>query len=147
MWNNSFLCDGYDSLCWCITAHQGLSTIHWSSHDEWTTFQSGATFRHFRRDGDEVTKRHVQSAQEDSRWTFFQSGVPLPEEDVAGYDVRRKRDRLNEKRVAELLARLGAQPWREDFYALPGKIFVVERLSLPPTISQKSREDVLRTRT
>src|SRR4051812_10418130 len=24
LWNNSFLCDGYDSLCWCLTAHHFL---------------------------------------------------------------------------------------------------------------------------
>lgn len=144
MWNNSFLCDGYSSLCWCITAHQGLPTLHWSSHDDWTTFQSGSIFQHCRKDGDEVAKRHVQAAQEDSRWTFFQSGEPLPEEDVPGYEARKKSDRLNETRVMELLNRLGARPWREDFYDLPGRIFVMERLDMPSTISRRSRDDVLK---
>jgi hypothetical protein len=44
LWNNSFLCDGYDSLCWCLTSHHDLTTIHWAAHDDWTTFQSGASF-------------------------------------------------------------------------------------------------------
>jgi hypothetical protein len=30
LWNNSFLCDGYDSLCWCLTSHHDLTTIHWA---------------------------------------------------------------------------------------------------------------------
>lgn len=41
LWNNSFLCDGYDSLCHCLTKNHGLTTVHWSAHDEWTSFQSG----------------------------------------------------------------------------------------------------------
>src|SRR6185503_5189563 len=40
LWNNSFLCDGYDSLCHCLTMNHRLTTVHWSAHDEWTTFQS-----------------------------------------------------------------------------------------------------------
>jgi hypothetical protein len=34
LWNNSFLCDGYDSLCWCLTSHHDLTTIHWAAHDD-----------------------------------------------------------------------------------------------------------------
>src|SRR5215813_6159130 len=36
LWNNSFLCDGYDSFCWCLTSRHRLTTLHWSAHDEWT---------------------------------------------------------------------------------------------------------------
>ena len=46
LWNNSFLCDGYDSLCWCLTSNHKLTTIHWSAHDQMTSFQPGATFHH-----------------------------------------------------------------------------------------------------
>src|SRR5262245_38651700 len=42
LWNNSFLCDGCDSLCWCLTKNHRLITMHWLAHDKWTTFQSGA---------------------------------------------------------------------------------------------------------
>src|SRR5262245_61810685 len=35
LWNNRFLCDGYDSLCWCLTNNHALTTIHWFAHDEW----------------------------------------------------------------------------------------------------------------
>jgi hypothetical protein len=121
-----------------------LTTVHWSAHDEWTTFQSGATFHHRRWDGSAVVERSVRAMQEDKRWLFFQSGPPLPEEDVGGYEVRRKRDRLNEARVAELLARLGASPWSEEFYALPEKrCFVLRRVQAPPSAIHKRPSEVL----
>lgn len=145
LWNNSFLCDGYDSLCWCLTNNHGITTMHWSAHDEWTTFQSGAVFYYRRRSGFDIVERYVQTFQEDKRWLFSQSGEPLPEEDVAGYATRRKRDRLNEERMSQLLARLGAFPWQEQFYALPQiKAFVLRRIDAPSTITRKERDEVLR---
>jgi len=146
LWNNSFLCDGYDSLCWCLTAHHGLTTIHWSAHDGWTSFQSGATFTHRRRLAGQVVERTVHAGQTDNHWDFITVGQPLPEEDLDGYAARRKRDRLNEERVSALLARLGAKPWQEGFYALPqSRVFVMRRVNPPRTVARRSRADVLRT--
>lgn len=145
LWNNSFLCDGYDSLCWCLTAHHGFTTIHWSAHDGWTSFQSGATFAHRRLVDGKVVERIVYAGQTDSRWDFRAVGQPLPEEDVAGYEARCKRDRLNEERISALLSRLGAAPWREQFYALPQtSVFVVRREKPPATVTRRSEADVLR---
>lgn len=145
LWNNSFLCNGYDSLCLGLTKKYGLTTVHWSAHDEWTSFQSGAAFCYRRRTGASVIERGVQVAQEDRRWHFFESGDPLVEEDVEGYRVKRTRDRLNEARVAELLAALGARPWHEDYYALESTpAFVLERSNAPATILRRQRADVLR---
>ena len=147
LWNNSFLCDGYDSLCWCLTKNQGFTTVHWSAHDEWTTFQSGACFQHRRREGSTVVERIVQVMQEDKRWLFHESGPTLPEEDVGSYRARRKRDRLNEELVARLLARLGASPWSEEFYAVPERrCFVLRRLQPPATIIRRPASEVVRAR-
>lgn len=130
LWNNSYLCNGYDSLCWCLTKNHGLTTVHWSAHDEWTSFQSGATFVHRRRIGGEVSERSAHAAREDKRWVFFTSGDPLPEEDLEAYGARRKRDRLNEEKISKLLSRLGASPWLETFYAVQDiRAFVVHRES------------------
>lgn len=146
LWNNSFLCDGYDSLCWCLTKNHGLTTVHWSAHDETTTFQSGATFQHRLWDGAAMLERFVQAAQEDKRWSFYQSGDPLPEEDTPPYAATRKRDRLNEV-VAQLLGRLGASPWREEFYALPEqRCFVLQRPAAPETVLRRSVSEVVRVR-
>ena len=145
LWNNSFLCDGYDSLCWCLTDRHALTTLHWFAHDEWTTMQAGAGFTHRRRDGARVVERSVYCAQEDATWHFHAAGPPLPEERLEQYSARRKRDRLNEGGMIDLLRRLGADPWTDTFYAVPeGRIFTLERLDVPPTITVRAREEVLR---
>jgi hypothetical protein len=145
LWNNSFLCDGYDSLCYNLTKNHGLRTLHWSAHDHWTSFQSGALFVHRQRNGGELVERSVYVVQEDKRWSFGAVGYPLPEEDLHSYEARRKQDRLNEQRLASFLARLGAQPWLEQFYALPEiQVFVLRREAPPTTITRRSVDDVLR---
>ena len=84
-------------------------------------------------------------AREDKRWFFYQSGDPIAEEDVAAYDAKRKRDRLNEHQVALLLARLGAKPWSEEFYALPEQpCFVLRRAQVPAAVITRPRAAVLR---
>jgi hypothetical protein len=71
--------------------------------------------------------------------------VPLPEEDVPSYGTRRKRDRLNERAVIELLARLGASPWSESFYATGERLcFVLRRLHPPDTIIRRRASEVVR---
>jgi hypothetical protein len=144
IWNNSFLCNGYDSLCHCITKKHSLRTLHWSAHDDWTTFQSGAQFIHRLPLEASMQVRSVQVAQTDNHWDFYASGPQLPEEDTEGYSVRRKRDRLNEQRIHDLLERLGASPWSDEFYAFPeGRTFVINRTRYPSTVSRRSVEQVL----
>jgi hypothetical protein len=104
LWNNGFLCNGYDTLCLGLTRHHGLTTVHWCAHDATTTFQPGASFCHQRRQGTDVVERRVTVASDDGRWHFFASGEPLPEEQPAAYAARRTRGRLDERLVAELLA-------------------------------------------
>lgn len=145
LWNNSFLCQGYDSLCWCLTKNHGLTTVHWSAHDESTTMQAGAEFCHRRRNGAAVVERSVQVAREDRRWLFQQSGDPLPEEDVRSYGARRTRDRLDEALMAQFLGRLGASPWSEGFYAVPGqRTFTLRRARVPANIIRRPASDVVR---
>jgi len=142
LWRNSFLCDGSDSICLPLTRQHGLTTIHWSAHDDWTTFQSGAMFHYRRNSAVGLVERRVQAAQTDKRWDFFEQGEPLPEEDIEGYSARRKRDRLNEKRVIELLARLDAHPWDERFYALSKqKVFCLSR-PLPAKAIRRAPDEV-----
>jgi hypothetical protein len=144
LWYNTFLCDGYDSLCWNLTSNHHLTTVHWSAHDEWTTSQSGALLTHRRHDGTKMIERTVQAAQQDKAWHFYAIGQPLEQEDVAAYEARRKRDRLNERSLLSLLNKLGAEPWSEDFYALPEEeTFVIRRPSTAPSVIRRSREEVL----
>jgi hypothetical protein len=92
-----------------------------------------------------MVERSVHAGQEDTRWTFDASGEPLPEEDVASYRARRKRDRLNETVVIQLLGRLGASPWSEEFYALPEqRSFVLRRPEAPATVIRRRASEVVR---
>jgi hypothetical protein len=136
LWNNSFLCDGYDSLCHCLTANHGLSTIHWSSSDQDTVFQAGSSFTFRKQTESGVTERSVHCSKNDERWEFHAFGEPLPEEDLASYAARRTRDRLNEKGMLGLLERLGGRPWDDEFYRA-GEAFRIERVAYPDKIILK----------
>ena len=145
LWNNSFLCDGYDSLCANLTSRHGLTTIHWSAHDTWTASQSGAHFTHRKLVDGAVIKRSVAAAQNDKSWAFEAYGEALPEENLVEYEARRKRDRLNEGTLMALLERLGARPWCGNFYALPEQeCFSIHRPFPPSTVLARPRSEVLR---
>ena len=144
LWNNCFLCDGYDSLCLCLTKNHRLTTVHWSSHDDWTTFQSGSRFIHRRFFGGRIAERSVHTAQDDKRWHFYASGDPLPEEDTSVYSAPRKQDRLNEKAMAALLSRFGAAPLSDEFYTVnDSPAFVLQRTNPPPTVLRRPRSEVV----
>jgi hypothetical protein len=143
LWNNSWLCDGYDSLCHCLTKNHGLTTMHWSAHDQDTTFQSGAAFTYRVRRNGAVAERSVHCGRQDDRWSFHEQGAPLPEEDLRAYESRRKRDRLNERILLSLIERLGANPWDEAFYDLPSqKCYVLQRKSYPSAITRRHPTEV-----
>lgn len=144
LWNNSFLCDGYDSLCYCLTLNHQLTTLHWSAHDTTTTFQARAHFCHRSANDAQMTERQVHVGVNDGNWSFFESGAPLSEEHIINYGARRKKDRLNEESLLQLLGRLGAMPWDEQFYSLPGECFVIRRTSPPVTVLRRSKDQVLR---
>lgn len=133
LWNNSFLCDGYDSLCSNLTRVDGLTTLAWSASDIDAVFQAGARFCHRRRQDGEIIERTVQAASNDGKWRFFEIGEPpLPEEELGRYAARRIADRMNETVLMELFERLGARPWQEDFYAVADQpCFRFERLAKP----------------
>lgn len=142
LWNNSFLCDGYDSLCWCLTQQHQLTTIHWSAHDQPTSFQPGASFTH-RTMRETLVERTVSVACNDGRWRFDQVGAPLAEEDLVSYQAKRISERLNERSMTALLSRLEATPWSDEFYAIGQRYFAVERIDVPLTISRRSPGAVL----
>lgn len=137
LWNNSYLCDGYDSLCWCLTANHGLTTLHWRSSDEDAVSQAGSSFTFRNRSGSGLNERSVYCCKNDERWEFGAAGEPLPEEDLAAYSARRLRDRFNAKGMMRLLAKLGARPWDDEFYR-GGEAFRIERIDYPDTISRKA---------
>lgn len=136
LWNNSFLCDGYDSLCHCLTSNHGMTTVHWQSSNDDAVFQAGSLFTVRRQSASGLVKRSVYCGKNDLTWVFHESGEVLPEEDTAAYTARRICDRLDEQGLTALLSRLGAEPWNDSFYRL-GRAFRIERVAFPRTISRK----------
>ncbi len=138
LWNNSFMCDGYDSLCHCLTMNHGLETIHWSASDDGGIFQPGTTFNYRTRNSEGgVDVRTVCAIQDGSRWEFHQYGLPLPQEDTRTYGNRRKNDRFNESVSLDLLDRLGARPRSEAFYDFSHPVTEVLRETFPATVLRK----------
>lgn len=145
LWNNSYLCAGYDSLCWCLTKNHQMRTIHWRSSDEDAVFQAGTSFTVRQPTGGEPINRSVYCCKNDRRWKFEAYGEPLIEESTIDYTARRIKDRLNEEKMANLLSRLKATPWQDDFYHI-GKAFRIQRTTFPSTITTKKFEDFSRIR-
>jgi hypothetical protein len=144
LWNNSYLCDGYDSLCYNLTRLHGFETLHWTSHDSKTTFLPGTVFSHRILVNQKLRTRSVYCAKDNQRWIFHQAGKPLVAEKTVFYSARIIRNRLNEQILAEMLMRLGAEPWNEQFYNLGRrKSILLQRLKLPDTIKKKSAKSFL----
>src|SRR5215218_9060395 len=76
LWNNSFLCDGYDSLCWCLTTNHRLGTMHWRSSDEDAVFQAGSSFTFRNQSESGLNERSVYCGKNDERWEFHAVGEP-----------------------------------------------------------------------
>jgi hypothetical protein len=139
LWTNCFQCDGYDSLCLCLTKNHGLRTIHWKASDEPGIFLPGTHFCHRSiSSGGELSERTVHCSQQDSRWKFHQNGPPLPEEDCSRYEARIKRHRFNEDLSLELLGRLGAEPREQRFYDFSRTVRIIQRIGFPETVSRES---------
>lgn len=64
--------------------------------------------------------RHLQASDQDGRWEFYQSGEPLPFEDLEAYQRRRVRDRFTPEMLEAYSAALGLRPFDADFYLATG---------------------------
>lgn len=132
---NSFLCDGYDSLCHCLSHFHDLRTIHWESADETAIAQPGTILIHRQPcDGEPVRERTVSCTQQDRHWTFYESGPPLKEEDIMLYSQRIKSRRFNEEVSLALLAHMGAHPREESFYDFSQPVHCIERTDFSDSI-------------
>jgi hypothetical protein len=144
LWFDSFLCDGYDSLCSNLAKNYNFNTLHWNSSDTNSRMLRGSSFTHRQLADGKIEQRSVYCAVADSgRWHFEAHGVPLSAEDLSVYTSKRKADRLNERVMTDFLGRLGAFPWASKFYALPEKpVYIIRRRSYPSTIITKNRHEI-----
>lgn len=143
LWNNSFLCNGYCTMCANLTKHDGFTTMHWHAHDQTTTFQTGAAFTWRQRIGTQVSARSVSVIKDDRNWHYSESGEALPEEDISLYSARLKKNRLNETIMHNLLARLNARPWDTSFYDFTQDVFMLNRVGYPDTITKRKPDIVI----
>lgn len=144
LWSNSFHCSGHDALASGLTRVHGLESIHWSANDRATTVPPRAGFVRRVRSGAEVLERSVHATSSDGRWTFVESGAPLPEEGDDAYRAPEMRDRLNERVMEGFLRRKGATPWDESFYRLaPARSYRLERTAPPATIERRPAVEVI----
>ena len=136
----------HENLSYRLTFNQKLEAISFYCTDRNSTQLAGTHFTpHKPCRGEDVIKREVYCCNQGSRWHFEQHGDPLSEEDVERYAARRKRDRLNEAGLMDLLERLGVHPWREDTYDFRKKLFrVTDKRQFP--VSDSVTFDQIRAR-
>lgn len=142
VWNNSRFCTP-EHLGHRLTKFQQLETIGFYATDQKSTQSAGTHFTHNKPgpDGENIV-RDVYCCSQGSRWHFEQRGEPLPEEDVASYSARRKRDRMNEAALMALLERLGVHPWREETYDFQKKCFLLKDTLREPNAEQFTFENI-----
>ena len=145
LWNNSFLCDGYDSLAYNLTRVHGVDTLHFSSSDTDGPELAGTTFAWRPASGKGEPARRLYCALQAKRWEFKVTGTPLPGERLADYEKRVIRERMNERSMMALLATLDAEPWREAFYNFSVPAFRIDRLDVPPKITARPPSEVLQS--
>lgn len=143
IWNNSFLCDGYDSLAYNLTRLHGVDTLHFTSSDTDGPMLAGTSFTWREGSGGGEPTRTVHCASSGPRWSFHATGTPLPGEDVASYSKAPVRGRMDERALTRLLATMGAEPWRESFYDFAAPVHRLDRLALPATITSRPVAAVL----
>ena len=131
LWNNSFHCTGYDSLCHCLTLNHGLETLHFQSSDDDAFYLAGTLIRHRLPAETEPILRSVQASKDDSsHWCWYESGPVQPYENVDHYAARLKRNRLNEEILADYLTALGCDPRQESVYERASRVTCFVRQEL-----------------
>jgi hypothetical protein len=144
IWNNSFLCDGWDSLSYNLTRLYKYKTLHFNSHDTKTTFLPSSCFHYRFWNGNDIQERYVWTGVNDNnKWEFIEKGTVCDFEDIKNYKNKIIKNRLNEKIIAELLGEIGVNPWEEKYYNYNEVYYEINRTKYPETIQEKALSEVL----
>lgn len=73
---------------------------------------------------DKGESKRVVYAMKDPRWIFFEEGTPLPFEDLAYYQNRYIKNRLNKAVLSEYFAKLGFDFLHNDFWRSEKAVFI-----------------------
>lgn len=135
LWNNSFHCTAYDSLCYCLTLNHGIETLHFQSSDSDAFYLAGSLIRHRLPGESQSIERSLQASKNDSsRWVWHESGPVQPYENIDNYTARLKRNRLNEAILADYLATLGCDPRKESVYDSNAQVTCLTRKELEQSL-------------
>lgn len=117
--------DGWDTLCNAIAIRTktDLYKFAWSNADHpdamnafrYTDFSAGDVSAAFRA-------QRVVYAMKDPRWIFYETGKPLPFEDVSLYKKRKITDRMNKPIIISYCGRLGIDVTAPDFLDPQGMV-------------------------
>jgi hypothetical protein len=147
IWSNSFVCDGFDTLCYNLTNLYKFDTLHFNSHDTATTLLPGTVFHYRYYKNDEIKERYVQTCVNDyGKWEFFQKGEKCNFEDDSYYKNRYIKNKLNEKIIRMIFNNIGVNPWDEKTYKYKDIYYEIVRTKYPDTIKKIEINNILITK-
>jgi hypothetical protein len=131
LWNNDLRCEGYDSLCSCLTKFFGFTTISWYSNEPFDKEHPANLFTYRMKKQEALEERVIYTIFDGKEWTFFQQGKMLPFEDNSWFKCRKKKDRFNQEKLFFILNKLNAQPWDYNFYDYSKVVYIVYPVKKP----------------
>ncbi|MCL2155659.1 MAG: hypothetical protein FWH53_08350 [Leptospirales bacterium] len=147
IWNNSFLCNGWDSLCYNLSNLYKFETFHFCSHDTITTMLPGSYFYYRYFENDILQERYVWACKNDNnKWEFIEKGDECYFETVENYKERIIKNRLNEEKMKELFNKMGINPWDDAVYKINEMYYTISRTKYPETIKEKDITEIYRKR-
>ena len=102
----SNLIDGYLWPINFIHKHVHCNSYFCKMSNENDLFYLGYFFYVYSSDG---AKRHIQAIQDEKRWEFYEDGNPLPFEDLALYNNRLVKKRINNDIIKMYISKLGIE--------------------------------------
>ncbi|MCL2147741.1 MAG: hypothetical protein FWH47_00135 [Methanomassiliicoccaceae archaeon] len=145
IWNNSFLCDGWDSLCYNLTRSCNYDTFHFCSHDAITTMLPGSYFYYRWVENEVLKERYAWACKNDSgRWEFIEKGETRYFETVEDYEDRMIKNRLNEDKMEKIFDKMGINPWERTSYRYNEPYFQITRTKYPETTKEKDVDKIIK---
>lgn len=139
LWNNSFHCNGHDSLCHCLTKNHKIETIHYLSSDIDAFYQAGSSWTHRLPNG---AMRNISCIKEDKKWIWYTSGEVQDYEEQHLYTERIKRKRFNNNILQNYLRSIGCNP-NEQPFDFSAQATFIQKTNVSPKISHHNYEYVL----
>ena len=107
IWNNSFLCNGWDSLFINLTNFYDYDIFYFCSHDKVTTTLPGTYFYYKYRENEILKERYVWACKNDNnKWEFLEKGETCYFETIEDYKDKIIKNRLNENKMEKIFNKM-----------------------------------------